>query len=96
MENKFGVTVVIATDWCYYEQDRPIHSCDKMFTLIDGVIVGLLIHEDDTKIVLAHQYFKEEEKVRHTTVVSKSSILERLDFEFKDGKLHIEGDNEEQ
>ena len=87
-EEDYQIVAVVAKDWCYYENDRPIHNPGKMFTLIDGLIVGLLLHEDDEKLVIAHQYFKEEEKVRHTTVVSKFSISERLDFSFEDGKLH--------
>ena len=85
MKDTFQIVAVVATDWCYYEADRPIARPDKMFTLIDGLIVGLNIYEDDEKIVLAHQYFEEEDKVRHTTVISKSSIIERLEFNFKDG-----------
>ena len=85
MKDTFQIVAVVATDWCYYEADRPISKPDKMFTLIDGLIVVLLIHEDDDKVVIAHQYFEEEEKVRHTTVISKFSITERLDFNFSDG-----------
>lgn len=85
MKETYQIVAVTATDWCYYEDDRPISKADKMFTLIDGLIVGLLIYEDDTKMVIAHQYFIEEEKVRHTTVVNKVTVVERLDFNFKDG-----------
>lgn len=90
MKETFQIVAVFATDWCYYESDRPIHKPDKMFTLIDGLIVGLLIFEDEKKVVIAHQYFEEEEKVRHTTVINKDTIIERLDFNFEDGKLHTQ------
>lgn len=90
MKEQFQIVAVVATDWCYYEADRPISKPEKMFTLIDGLIVGLLIYEDDDKLVIAHQYFEEEEKVRHTTVISKFSITERLDFNFSDGTSQIQ------
>jgi len=85
MEEQFQIVAVLATDWCYYEAERPISKPDKMFTLIEGLIVGLKIFEDDEKIVVAHQYFEEEEKVRHTTVIDKRTIIERIDFNFSDG-----------
>jgi hypothetical protein len=84
-DEKYGITMVVATDWCYYEADRPVTKPDKLFTLIDGYIVGLNIFEDEKRLVLAHQYFPEEEKVRHTTVINKDTVIERVDFELKDG-----------
>lgn len=72
-DKKLEVYVVLATDWCYYEQTRSIHD---EFTSIDGYIVGFLLEEDEEKIVLAHQVFKENKSVRHVTVITKSSILE--------------------
>lgn len=77
----------MAKDWCYYEHDLPV---THKFSLVEGLIVGLKLSEDEEKIVIAHQYFEEDNKVRHTTVVSKSSILERLDFNFEDGKLWVD------
>lgn len=72
-DHKLQVAVVFASDWCYYEQNKSIR--DK-FTPIDGYIVGFVLEEDDEKIVLAHQVFKENESVRHVTVITKSSIHE--------------------
>lgn len=72
-DGKLKVAVILASDWCYYEQTRSIN--DK-FTPIDGLIVGFVLEEDNEKIVLAHQVFKENESVRHVTVVTKTSIHE--------------------
>ncbi len=90
MEERYGITLVLATDWAYYEEDRPVTKADKMFSLINGIVVGLNIFEDETRLVLAHHMFEDEEKVRHTTVINKATIVERLDFKFKDGKLRTE------
>jgi len=70
---QFDLVAVLACDWCYYEVQSPI---DSPFTSIDGIIVGVLIHEDDEKIVLAHQVFPDEGQVRHVSVITKSSIQE--------------------
>jgi len=70
---QFDLVAVLASDWCYYETQAPIGS---PFTAIDGIIVGILIHEDEEKIVLAHQVFPDDETVRHVSVITKSSIQE--------------------
>lgn len=80
-EKKMEVAVVLASDWCYYEQTRSIY--DK-FTPIDGYIVGFVLEEDEEKIVLAHQVFKENESVRHVTVITKTSIVEMFRMKIDD------------
>jgi len=80
-DKKLEVFVVHATDWCYYEQTRAIH--DK-FTPIDGYIVGFKLEEDEDKIVLAHQVFKENDSVRHVTVITKSSIISMYPMKIDD------------
>lgn len=75
------VAVVMASDWCYYEQTKSIRD---NFTAIDGFIVGFILDEDDEKLVLAHQVFKENESVRHVTVITKSSIIERYNMKIDD------------
>lgn len=86
-EKKLEVVCVLATDWCYYEQTRSIH--DK-FTPIDGYIVGFVLEEDEEKIVLAHQVFKENESVRHVTVVTKTSIIEMARMRVQDPTVEEE------
>ncbi len=80
-EMKLQVAVVMASDWCYYEQTRGIRD---IFTPINGFIVGFVLEEDDEKIVLAHQVFKENDSVRHVTVITKSSVIERYDMKIDD------------
>lgn len=89
-EKKMEVAVVLASDWCYYEQSRSIY--DK-FTPIDGYIVGFVLEEDEEKIVLAHQVFKENESVRHVTVITKTSIHEmyRMKIDDPDDGEEVEG-----
>lgn len=70
---QFDLVAVLASDWCYYENQAPLTN---RFTAIDGIIVGILIDEDDDQIVLAHQVFPDEEQVRHVSVITKSSIQE--------------------
>ena len=38
----------------------------------------------DEKLVLAHQVFKENESVRHVTVITKTSIIERYNMKIDD------------
>lgn len=68
------ICVVLATDWSFYEAQACI---ENDFAPIDAIIVGFIIYEDDEKIVLSHQYFPDQNEVRHTTVITKSSIIER-------------------
>jgi len=70
---QFDLVAVLASDWCYYENQSPLTN---KFTAIDGIIVGILIDEDDEQIVLAHQVFPDEEQVRHVSVITRSSIQE--------------------
>ncbi len=81
IDKKLQVVCVLASDWCYYEQTKSIRD---NFTPIDGFIVGFVLEEDDEKIVLAHQVFKENESVRHVTVVTKTSIRERYNMKIDD------------
>lgn len=89
-EKQLEVVCVLATDWCYYEHTKSIH--DK-FTPIDGYIVGFVLEENDEKIVLAHQVFKENESVRHVTVVTKTSVVEiaRMRIEDPNELEEVEG-----
>jgi hypothetical protein len=75
------VWVVHATDWCYYEQSR---GWNDKFTPIAAYIVGFIMEEDEEKIVLAHQVFKENESVRHVTVITKSSIISMYPMKLDD------------
>lgn len=73
IERELEIVCLMATDWSYYEQQAHI---DSPFDPIDGIIVGLLIQEDDEKYVLAHQWFPREGEVRHVTVITKTSVQE--------------------
>ena len=81
LDDTMTVAVVMASDWCYYEQTKSIRD---NFTAIDGFIVGFVLDEDDEKLVLAHQVFKENESVRHVTVITKTSIIERYNMKIDD------------
>lgn len=75
----FPVVAVQATDWSYYDSERTIHEAQEC-NLIDGWTVGLLVKETDEALVIAHQFFMAEKTVRHTSVISKITIKQRLDF----------------
>ncbi len=73
-EDKREVVVIHAVDWCYYESQAPA-SCG-LFNPIEGVIVGILVEETEDKIVLAHQWFPEQDEVRHVTSIPMGNIIE--------------------
>lgn len=79
---KFEVVVVRANDWCHYED---IYPADHGFDLIDGLIVGFVLEEDDDKIVLAHQIFGGD-TVRHITVINADDVLERYSMRLARGE----------
>lgn len=74
-----GVTLiaVLARDWgVYSEQIDAGHD----FSLVYGWVVGVLIGEDDEKLIIAHHWFARDGQVRHVTVVQKSCIIQREMF----------------
>ena len=76
-ETPYPVVAVLATDWSFYGSERNISEAEDL-TLIDGWTVGLLIHETDQTLVIAHQFFKGERTVRHTSVINKQTVKLRL------------------
>lgn len=68
---------VLAKDWSHYGGQV---ARDQPFDLISGWVAGLLVSEDDEKIVIAHEVFPTENEVRHTTVVQKREVIEDLRF----------------
>lgn len=68
----FEVVAVNATDW-------GVHSCqmdlDTPWALVEGWIAGILIYEDDEKMVLAHHLFPADDQVRHITTIPRVNII---------------------
>ena len=71
------VVAVLAKDWALYGEEAEF---DYEFDLITGWIVGLLISEDDEKIIITHQWFPGDDRVRRTSVLPKGNIVERIDY----------------
>jgi hypothetical protein len=84
MKEPKQICCVLATDWSFYETQASI---DSDFTPIDALIVGFVIHEDDDTLVMSHQYFPDQAEVRHTTVITKSSILQRYHFTVEEAEV---------
>lgn len=79
-DERLEVEVIHAEDWCYHPDQKNRYS---EFDTIDAVIVGFLIYEDDEKVVLTHQWFPGQDDVRHTSVITKHSIIERRQARIK-------------
>lgn len=73
----FPIVAVLGIDWSYYAGEEELH---QNFRLAPGWTVGLLVKEDQEKLVIAHQYFTEGQVVRHTSVISKETIRKRIDL----------------
>ena len=86
-ETPYPVVAFLATDWSHYGPER--HVAEDL-TLMDGWTVGLLIKEDDEKLVIAHQFFTEEKAIRNTSVISKITVKERIELG-RGGDNHANG-----
>jgi len=75
--NKYPVIAVLAADWSMYTEQVDY---DEDFKLLTVWIVGLLISEDKHKLVIAHEFFPKGKDVRYTSVISKVSIIKRIDL----------------
>lgn len=71
------VVAVLAKDWSLYSEQ---YEFEHEFDLIAGWIVGLLVSEDDEKIVIAHHWFPVEDQVRRISAIPKGNIVERIDY----------------
>lgn len=73
----FEVVAINATDW-------GVHSCqmelDTDWQLVEGWIAGVLIYEDDEKLVLAHHLFPADEAVRHVTTIPRANVFSMRRF----------------
>ena len=80
-QDKLEVVLIYAEDWCYQAGDQKPRTSD--FSTIDCCICGLLIKEDEEKVVVAHHWFPDQDDVRHVSVITKSTIKEmfRLSLE---------------
>jgi len=80
IQPEYPLAAICAVDWAMYQDQNPE---EDDFDLLPVWIVGMVIKEDKKKVVLAHQHFFETKEVRYTTVISKSTILERIDYPAK-------------
>uniref|UniRef100_A0A6M3JRZ3 Uncharacterized protein n=1 Tax=viral metagenome TaxID=1070528 RepID=A0A6M3JRZ3_9ZZZZ len=72
------LVVLYAHDWASYGSEDVDENDD--FSLMPAWITGLLINEDDEKIVLCPFYFHETGHTRNVMVISKHSIRFRKDY----------------
>lgn len=73
------IIAIYANDWAMYSDEMPRNGD---FSIVRGWIVGALVMEDDTKIVLAHEWFPGDDKVRCTSVIQKHCVEQRIDCEY--------------
>lgn len=73
LQTPYPIVAVRATDWNQYSS---FCDCSHNFGYAIGWVVGLLIKEDDEKIVIAHEYFEGGETLRNTTVIQRETIRE--------------------
>lgn len=76
-----SIVAIYAKDWAIYPDTLNRRFG---FDVIRGWIFGLLLSEDDEKIVIAHEWFPKDDEFRHTSVIPKICIAQRLDYEFKE------------
>ena len=74
--NTMQIIAIYANDWAMYSDEMPRTG---EFSIVRGWIVGALVSEDDAKIVLAHEWFPGDDKVRCTSVIQKHCIEQRID-----------------
>ena len=79
----FPIVAICANDWSIYQEQEDLR---EDFDLIPVWIVGMLIKEDKNKIVISHQHFLGSKETRFTSVISKSSIMNRIDYPTKKTK----------
>lgn len=77
------VVVLEAIDWGIYTEQTPSTT---RFDIVRGMVCGLLVSEDDEKIVLTPQWFFDG-GTRCTLVIPKCTIVSRTDLELQPSKL---------
>lgn len=68
---------VLAEDWTFYEEPHEIEI--DHFELVRGWVSGILIHEDEKRLIIASHLFPSQDKVRHVTVIPQVNVVERVD-----------------
>jgi hypothetical protein len=81
-EDKIEVVIVQAKDWCYHASEQRPRTDE--YPSIDCFICGMLIHEDDDVVVIAHHWFPDQDEVRHVSTITKSTIVEMYRFSLED------------
>lgn len=66
--------LIFAEDWSLYPKEN---SVDHNFEVTPCWIVGWLISESDSQIVISPEYHDDDEEVRGTIVIPKSCIKYR-------------------
>jgi len=77
MKRPFPLTCIYALDWAWYAEETDL---EDEYALMGAWISGLVVEEDDDKIVLSPFYFPERSTSRGTIVISKHSIQKRKDY----------------
>ena len=77
MQMASNAVFIKAVDWGYHnEQVEPGYKME----MVVGSIVGILVEEDDEKVVLAFQVF-DDGGMRNLLSIPKRCIIERFDLE---------------
>lgn len=75
------VVAVRAVDWGHTAGQMDVRD---NFKLYEGWIIGLLVQEDEDKLVLAHNWFEDAGDVRATTAIPKVTIQERHEWNLRE------------
>jgi hypothetical protein len=70
MHEKRKVVVVEARDWCLHHMGR---ATDK-FEAITGWVVGVLLEDNEDRVVVAHALF-DDEGVRDVTAIPRECVI---------------------
>ena len=73
------VVAIKATDWAGFDGQHERRDA-KDFNLMPAWIVGMVVEEDNEKIVITQEHFFVDDTVRYTSVISKCSVLERVNY----------------
>lgn len=78
----YPVIAVKAFDWCGPDSTMEAWTEDELADLscIEAWIVGLLVHENEDRVVICQQYFPDTGNHRAPIAVSKATIRVRIDY----------------
>jgi hypothetical protein len=74
------LVALYAQDWSIRHEQVDYRIGE--FNVLWGWICGFLVKEDDEKIVITQQWFNNDD-IRHTMIVPKVCVKERIDKELK-------------